>query len=321
MTIAIIGSGAMGSLLGGHLSRSGADVILYDIFQAHVDTVNNDGLVIECADGVARTADAQYEGGAPLTVRPRATIDPAACAGADVFVFFVKSTATKAAAEQFSSLAGSDAIAVTMQNGLGNGDVLAEFFGSDRVAAGVTSQGATFLGPGRIRHAGTGPTHLCMASGENAKLEPFVAALQAAGFDADIEPDIGNLIWSKLVINVGINALTALTSMENGRLAAYPGTDELLELLVGEAVAVAEARGVELTYDDPVAVVREVAQKTATNRSSMLQDFDRKRRSEIDVINGAVVEAGRKLGIPTPYNRAVTLLVRTMDQVHGEEAM
>ncbi len=308
MKVAIIGSGAMGSLLGGNLARAGNDVLLYDIYAEHVNAINAGGLVVESTNGE------------PVTMHPRATSIAGECADADFLIFFVKSTVTRAAAEEFSSIAGPDAVAVTLQNGLGNGEVLAEFFGADRVAAGVTSQGATFLGPGRIRHAGTGPTYLCMASGGNDRLEPLVRALESSGFETHIEPDIDNLIWSKLVINVGINALTALTGLQNGRLASFPGTNELMELLVDEAVAVARARGVQLTYDDPVAVVRDVAQKTATNRSSMLQDFDRKRRSEIDVINGAVVAAGRKLGIPTPYNRAMVLLVRTMDRVHQEAA-
>lgn len=305
MNVAVIGSGAMGSLLGGHLSRAGHEVVLYDVFAEHVEAINRDGLSIETPEGEK------------ITVHPCATTDPAATAASEVFVVFVKSNATRAVAEQFAALAPENAIAVTMQNGLGNAEILAEHFGADRAAAGVTSQGATFLGLGRIRHAGRGASHLCMRGGDNARLEPFCAALSAAGIEAHIEPDIDNLIWSKLVINVGINALTALTGLENGKLNAHRDLRELMKALVNEAMAVAAALGVEVSHADPVETVMQVAEKTGTNRSSMLQDFDRGRPSEIDVINGAIVREGARVGVPTPANLAVTQLVRALDEVHA----
>jgi 2-dehydropantoate 2-reductase len=147
-------------------------------------------------------------------VRLKATVVPADLADADAALIFVKSSATAAAARQFAALAKAGAIAVTLQNGLGNEQILREAFGAERTAAGVTSQGATFLGPGRVRHAGTGPTHLCMS--DNAKLSPLVEALSKAGFETHLEKSIDSLVWSKLVINVGINALTALTGLPNG---------------------------------------------------------------------------------------------------------
>ncbi len=307
MKVCIVGAGAMGSLFGGRLAYAGIDVTLYDIFAEHVDAINREGLSIIGLEGAVET------------IRPAATGDIRETAGADAYIFFVKSNATARAASAIALEAPEGALAVTLQNGLGNGDILAAEFGSDRTVVGVTSQGATFLGPGRIRHGGTGPTHLATISGRNDILAPLVKALGRAGIETHVEPNIDDLIWSKLVINVGINALTALTGFINGQLAAYGGTKELMELLVDEAVAVAKARGVTLAYEDPVARVLEVAHKTAQNRSSMLQDVDRGRPTEIDVINGAIVAEGRRLAVPTPYNRAVTLLVRTLDQKRSRE--
>jgi 2-dehydropantoate 2-reductase len=226
---------------------------------------------------------------------------------------FVKSAATEAVAARFAKLASPQAVAVTVQNGLGNEGILKSHFGPERTAAGVTAQGATFVGPGHVRHAGRGPTHLCMSDRRNERLAPLVEALDRAGLDTQIEDDIDNLIWSKLVINVGINALTALVGVHNGQLLDSEHTLALMADLVAEAVAVARALGVTLTYEDPLARVREVAEKTGKNRSSMLQDFDNRRATEIDFINGAVVREAEALGIPAPVNQAVTRLVKAVE--------
>ena len=278
MTIAIIGSGAMGSLFGGRLSLAGYDVVLYDVYREHVDAVCSAGLSIEDAAT-----------GAVTIAKPRASIDPVAASSADALIIFVKSTTTAAAAAQFAGIASRDAIVLTLQNGLGNEEIIRAHFGAGRTAAGVTSQGATFLGPGRIRHAGRGPTHMSMSDGNNERLAPLAEALAMAGFETHVEKDVAGLIWSKLVINVGINALTAITGQPNGRLLDLEETKALMADLVAEAVAVARGRGVTLTFEDPLATVMDVARKTGANRSSMLQDFDRKRPSEIDVMNGAIV--------------------------------
>ncbi len=308
MKVAIIGSGAMGSLFGGKLSAVGADVVLYDVFKEHVETVNRDGLVIE-----------EAATGELASFRPRASNDSAAVQGADVMIFFVKSTNTAEAARTFAPLAGPATIAVTLQNGLGNDAILRERFGAARTAIGVTSQGATFLGPGRIRHAGNGPTHLGMSDGQNEKLKAFAELLNKAGFETHVDPSVESLAWSKLVINVGINGLTALMGRPNGRLVDLEETRALMSDLVAEVVAVAAAKGIQITHTDPLATVMDVARKTAENRSSMLQDFDRNRETEIEVINGAVVREAAKLGIPVPVNTTIYRLVKALDRFHSEK--
>jgi 2-dehydropantoate 2-reductase len=308
MKTAIIGSGAMGSLYGGFLAKAGNDVVLYDINREHIDAVNSTGLVIE-----------ELATGEKITVRPRATDDPSQVAGADLFVVFVKSTATEAVARDFVAHASAETIVLTLQNGVGNEEIIRNAFGAHRSAAGVTSQGATFVGPGAIRHAGNGPTYLCMSDKNNKRIEPVVAMLNAAGFETHIDENIDNLIWSKLIINVGINALTALCGVQNGRLLDYPELKTLMADLVREGVEVAKAKGITLTQADPLAAVYEVAAKTGKNRSSMLQDFDRKSPSEIDFINNAIVREAEKLRIAVPVNRTVARLVKALDTIHVEE--
>jgi 2-dehydropantoate 2-reductase len=309
MKIGIVGAGAMGSLFGGRLARAGQEVLLYDIYREHVEAMRRDGLVIE-----------DLASGRQDVCHPGATTAAEDLEDVEILIIFVKSAATEAVALQFSGITGGEAIAVTMQNGLGNEGILKEHFGEGRTAAGVTSQGATFLAPGRIRHAGRGPTHLCMSDRNNEKLQGFVDALNAAGLETDLEENIDDLIWSKLIINVGINALTALAGLPNGRLLDFPDTKALMADLVAEAVAVAEKKGVRLTYDDPLQMVCQVAEKTGGNRSSMLQDFDRKRPSEIDFINGAIVREAQALGLQVPVNQALTRLVRVLDALHREKS-
>jgi 2-dehydropantoate 2-reductase len=303
MKIAILGAGAMGSLFGGKLSTAGGcRVLLYDSNQAHVRRIAREGLIIETADGSPG-----------LTVHPEAATSPGEVRGADVMIVFVKANATAEVAARFARLAGPSTLAVTLQNGLGNREILCEHFGEERTAAGVTSEGATFLGPGRIRHAGRGSTHLAMSAGSNDRLKPLLRLLAEAGFETHIEEEVDSLIWSKLIVNVGINALTALLGVPNGGLLDHEPVREMMAELVAEAVAVASARGIRLTFPDPLETVFQVARRTAANRSSMLQDFDRNRPTEIDMINGAVVREADKLGIPVPVNRTVTRLVRALE--------
>jgi len=303
MKISIIGAGAMGSLFGGKLSATGNDVVLYDINKEHVAAINANGLKIETLST-----------GEVSTVNPTASDNPEAVKGSDIFVVFVKSTATDIVASNFKALAGENTIVVTLQNGLGNEDILKKHFGGGNTAAGVTSQGATFAGPGHIRHAGNGPTHLCMSDKNNEKLVPFIEELRKAGFETDAEDNIESLVWSKLVINVGINALTALTGLTNGQLLDYSETKDLMKDLVAEAVTVCDKAGIKLTYDDPLSVVYSVSEKTGLNRSSMLQDFDRGSKTEIDFINNAIVREAEKHGIAVPVNKTVAALIRTIDQ-------
>jgi 2-dehydropantoate 2-reductase len=303
MKISMIGSGAMGSLFGGKLSLAGHEVVLYDIFREHIEKVARDGLAIEDAAT-----------GAVAIAQPRASVDPAAVEGSHVFVFFVKSTATRRAAAQFAAFAEKETIALTLQNGLGNEEIIREVFGPQRTAAGVTSQGATFLGPGRIRHAGKGPTHIAMADGRKERLAALAEALGGAGFETHVENDVAALVWSKLVINVGINALTAITGQPNGKLLESEEAKAVMADLVAEAAAVAKASGIRIAYEDPLATVYEVAARTGANRSSMLQDFDKGRETEIDFMNGAIVREAAAQGLDVPVNLTITRLIKALEK-------
>jgi len=178
----------------------------------------------------------------------------------------------------------------------------------------VTGHGATLLGPGHISHAGKGKTYLGVL---DPSLEERAHEIARVFKDAEIETEVAcNIeehIWDKLFANVGINALTALTDMKNGELIDHPETVRLMEALVSEAVEVARKKGIRIE-GDPVEKVKGVAEATRKNRSSMGQDFDYRRQTEIDAINGALVlEAGR-LGVAVPVNQAITDLVKIIEK-------
>ena len=193
-----------------------------------------------------------------------------------------------------------------------------EVFGKERVYGGVTAEGATLLDYGKIRHAGQGDTVIGPAREPQATLDDIITAFQKADFNAQSADNVDDLIWGKLIVNVGINALTAITRLKNGRLPELAGTRRIMEDVVREAVMVAKAKGVHLPYPDPLDRVIGVCRKTAGNIASMLQDVLNQKRTEVDFINGAIVREGERLGIPTPINQTLTFIVKTIQETYPE---
>jgi 2-dehydropantoate 2-reductase len=232
----------------------------------------------------------------------------------DLLIVLVKAYATGEAIRWAAGAVGPDTLALTLQNGLGNGEALAEAVGPDRVLAGSTARGAVLLAPGQVRRGGSGPTVIApwRPGGPASEQAPLIAALlSGAGFPTEAVADPQPPLWAKLAVNCGINALTAILGVSNGELLERPDACRLLEAAAREAGAVAGAVGIRLK-EDPVARTLAVARATAANRSSMFQDLERGRRTEIDAINGAVSGRGRALGVPTPVNDTLTALVRAL---------
>ncbi|KUO74531.1 MAG: 2-dehydropantoate 2-reductase [Clostridia bacterium BRH_c25] len=301
MKIAIIGSGAMGSLYGGFLSNAGYKVYLLDVWQEHVDRINNNGLIISEQDK-------------DIKAYPKATSKACEIGEVDLAVVFVKSTATSEALNCSKAVIGKNTIVLSLQNGYGNIEEIEKTVERDNIIAGTTAHGATMLGSGHIRHAGHGITHIGAVSGKiSGKVIDTAEALRRAGFDTDLSRDVMKLIWNKLIVNVGINALTAIVNVKNGELALSEETRLLMGEAVSEAVAVAKALGMDFEKTDAINQVIQVAEKTSENLSSMLQDVRKGRRTEIDYINGAIVKEGKKANINTPVNFVLTNLVKAIE--------
>ncbi len=300
MRILICGAGAMGCLFGGYLALAGEEVWLLSHWAEHIARVRRDGLHLYPLAGdrlQIRLPILSYEDPLP--------------GGIDIAFISVKSHATPEAAAQAAQALAPDGVAITMQNGLGNRERLAEVVGTHRALLGVTSHGATLLGPGEVRHAGQGATHIAAEPARAAALH-IAALLTRAGFTSTVEPQIEQVVWRKLLVNVGINALTAILRVRNGALSEHPSGEWLVRAAVEEAAAVARAKQIVIP-EDPATVALAVARATAFNVSSMLADVTRRVPTEIDVINGAIVREGAALDIPTPVNLTLTRLVEMIE--------
>lgn len=299
MKIAIVGAGALGSLFGGLLAKSGEEVHLFDpIAKEHIARIRAEGLVIE-------------EGGKEERVAVRATTSIEEVGEAELVGLFVKAPQTEAALKTARPAIGPSTLVLSLQNGLGLEEVMERYLPRERLLRGVTAQGSTLLGPGRVRHAGRGPTWLGPLGRVNqGRLEAIMAAFNRAGIETHLELDITRLVWKKLLINAGINALTAIFDVPNGRLVEDPELNAIMRGALAEAVEVAKARGLAFRLPEVVAEVEEVCRLTAANLSSMLQDVRRGSETEIDYINGAIVRLGQERGVPTPLNRLLVRLVK-----------
>lgn len=297
-SLLIVGTGALACLFAARLARAGVRVTLLGNWPEGLQALRQYGVRLVEADGRERAF--------PV----RAVANPADCAGAHFALVLVKSWQTERAARQLAQCLALDGLALTLQNGLGNRETLAQTLGAPRVALGVTTTGATLLGPGRVRPGGEGVISL----GTHPRLGPLTALLRRAGFVVESVPGADDLLWSKLVINAAINPLTALLRVPNGELLARTAARTLLAAAAREAAAVATARGLRLSYPDPVAAAEDVARRTAANHSSMLQDVERAAPTEIDAICGAIAQAGEQSGVPTPVNQTLWLLVKALEE-------
>ncbi len=303
MKIAIIGAGALGSLFGGLLAKSGEEVHLFDpIAKEHISRIRAEGLVIEEAGG-----------GKEERIRVKGTTEIAEVGKAELVALFVKAPQTEKALRDALPAIGPATLVLSLQNGLGPEEIMESFLPRERLLRGVTAQGSTLLGPGRVRHAGRGPTWLGpLGGGPDDRLEEVVAAFNRAGIETHIERDITRLLWKKLLVNAGINALTAIFGVKNGELVLDPELNEIMRGALAEAVEVANAHGLGFHLPEVVAEVEEVCRLTAENLSSMLQDVRRGSETEIDYINGAIVRAGEECGVPTPLNLLLVRLVKAL---------
>jgi len=297
MRVVVLGAGSLGSLVGGLLATTDADVTLLGRENAHLDAVASDDLRVERPDGTTEMA------------RVDTATDPEVAGDADAVVVCVKSYDTAEAVADVAPHLG-DADVVTLQNGLGNAETIAERVGEERVVVGTTTHGAVLEAPGRVRHAGTGDTTIGRyAGGNDERVREFADLLSAADIETAVTDDPARAVWTKVLVNAGINAATALARVPNGALVDAEAGERVLRRAVGEGVAVARAEGVDVP-DDVVERTREVARDTASNRSSMRQDIESGSRTEIEALNGELARRASEHGVDAPVNETLADLVR-----------
>jgi 2-dehydropantoate 2-reductase len=299
MKIAVVGAGAMGSVYAGLLGDGGNEVWAVDVWAEHVDAIRAGGLVVEGASG-------------NRTVALNATTDPSEVGPCELVVIATKAMDVEAAAASARPLLGPGTVVLPIQNGLGSADRVAAVLGEEPVAIGVAGGfGASLVGPGHVHHNGWELVRLGERSGPATDRIRRVAGIwEDAGFRVQVYDDVGPLVWEKLVCNACFSATCAILEGTIGEVLDDADAWSVASRCARETYDVARARGIALSFDDPVAYTRAYGEPIRGARPSMLLDLLAGRPCEIDVINGAVPPAGREVGVPSPANETVTALVR-----------
>lgn len=288
--VAVIGPGAMGCLFAAKLARSGVRVHIVDHNAQRAELLAKSGIHVEGPDGAV--------------ISERVTVSTTPPQGADLVLVMTKAHATA------SLKLPPDAPVLTLQNGLGNVDTLCAMAGSARILAGTSTEAATLLGPGRVRHAARGRN--VFGSWTSCPSELAYKLLRGAGFTVDLTETPGQIIWEKSVMNAGINPVTALLDVPNGRLLEIPDARRLMRDLVTEATKVAATEG----YRFPRSLVEateELCRQTADNISSMLQDVRNRKKTEIGAISGEILRRAELAALSVPRTRVVFQLVRGLE--------
>lgn len=299
MKIAILGGGgAMGGLFGGYLARAGNAVTLIDVARPAIDAINKDGLRIEEKDGSS------------AVIAVHATHDAASVGPVDLIVNFVKCYHTEVAIRAALPMMGPDTAILSLQNGWGNASRIGAVAGESRVIVGLTYHSGTLLGPGSVKHPGTGLTHLGeMAGGVSDRVEAVAAIFRASGIETVTSARILDEVWKKLALNACTLPTSALLGFFAHELVKFDGTKTLMAAILAEVVAVARANGIALDYDERWSAITGLLTKAVGGKSSMLQDVQACRQTEIEVINGAIVAAGLKAEVSTPVNQAMVSMI------------
>jgi 2-dehydropantoate 2-reductase len=303
MKIAIVGTGAMGSIYAAQFADCGQDVYAVDTWADHVSAINERGLTIDGPTGV-RTV--------PGIRAATALGQLPAC---DLYVIATKGGGVGAAARDIAASMDADSLVLTIQNGLGAGERIAEHMATDNVLLGVADGfGAAMIGPGHAKHNAMKLIRLGeMKGGLTERLERLESAWRAAGFNVESFEDIHQLIWEKFICNVGLSAPCALFDCTIGELLANPESRNISIGCMLEAYHLGLKEGVSFSFDDPVAYLETFVSAMPNANPSLQQDYRAKRRSEIDAINGMVPVVGLRHDFPTPYNETVTALIRAQE--------
>lgn len=279
----------MGCLFAARLEQGGVETTLVDHHEDRAKRLAKTGLKVESDDG---------------TVTAKPVVTTTAPEDQDLILLLTKSAATASVQLPIG------VPVLTLQNGLGNVETLCEMVGSSCVLAGTTSEASTLLDEGRIRHAASGVT--VVGAWTSCSTDSAIAALTAAGFEVERTDSPGQALWEKTVVSAGVNTLTALLDVPNGRIIELKEARFLMRELVVEAAKVAAIEGYRFDHS-LVEYAETVCRDTATNISSMLQDVRAGRKTEIEAISGEILRRGELASLPTPRTRTIYQLIRSIE--------
>jgi 2-dehydropantoate 2-reductase len=307
MRVLVIGAGAMGSIFGAAFARAGCSVVFHDTRADVVATIRDRGLRLSGVLGDS-------------VVRHEAVDDPGRVGSADMVLVEVDSGSTAAAARIAAAALDGGGLALTLQNGIGNWEALADVLGEERVLAGSTYNSGAALGAGDVLHSNLGHTELGEIDGRVSNRAQRIAdLLTRGGLPTSVSQNIVAVVWSKFVHNCAINPVSAITGLRAGEIARDPAAARLLDLVLDEVLAVVAAAEVTLPEPDPRGHIHDHCWERY-NRPSMLQHVEAGRGTEIDALNGALVARGRALGVPVPVNEAIALAIKGREAANAARA-
>jgi 2-dehydropantoate 2-reductase len=302
MRVVVVGAGAMGSLYGGQLKESGQDVVLVDIWAQHVETINNVGLRIE-KDQAVRLIPVPACFASEITEKP------------DLIILFTKTFHSEEAIKSILQAVKDETLVLTLQNGLGNVELLQQYFAADKVILGSTNFPSDLVGPGHIKTHGAGETRImALGSCDAQRLETIRIALDRAGFQCSIVKDIFPLIWEKVAFNAAMNSLTSITKLTVGRLGSTAEGRDLAYQVAGEVLSVAEKKGLVVNRERVRNMLDDAFVDHYEHMPSMLQDMLAGKKTEIEAINGAVLREAAAAGVAVPATEVLYKIIKLLEE-------
>ena len=297
MNIIIFGAGAIGSLIGVTLSKN-ADVTLIGR-KEHVERIKIDGLEVSGKTKIKKKINAEISV-ENITKKP------------DILILTVKSYDTESAIQQAKKIIKSDTVVLSIQNGLHNIDKIKKYLSNKQIIAGITTHGATYIGPGKIDHTGVGLTIIGGLDKETTCINEICDLFNKSGIETQISNNIIKEVWIKAIVNSSINPITTLFQCKNGYLLENPVLENLIEKITEESTSIALSQGLKITNDSMISRTKEVIRKTKENYSSMLQSYKNGKRTEIDSINGKFVEIGKKNNVEPFLNEILVYSIKSI---------
>ncbi|HZY95322.1 MAG TPA: 2-dehydropantoate 2-reductase [Candidatus Bathyarchaeia archaeon] len=298
MRIAIIGPGALGCLFGIRLNKTGHDIILVHHRKRSVRRIKASGVRLKNLSGRIEKANLKIQGTLHRSDR------------VDLVIVTVKAYDTETVARSLKGSLGPLGLVLTLQNGLNNLETLSRYIPAKAIVGGSTTEGAYLIGEGYAQHTGRGTTWLGqIVPAKSANIYHLKKVFQGAGFSTRVTRNVKGVLWSKAIVNSAINPLTALTRLRNGELVKVPGLLAITIKVVEEGQQVCSLLGIKTTRPGPGQLLEKILSSTALNKSSMLQDVEKGKRSEILQLNGMIAKFGKSRNLDTPYNTLLTNLV------------
>ncbi len=297
----------MGCLIGGYLARAGEEVWLLSRTEDHIGALARDGLRLTYRDTTQ-------------SIPIKATSRPAEAGTCDVLLVMTKYRHTREALENACRTIDDETVVVTLQNGIGNVEIINDFVEPERILFGVTGLGAIKTGPGAITATVVDgvETYAWSAAGDpSPPMSAFVGALVRSGFDVRLSPDVRERVWQKLCVNASFSALCAIARLSVGDMLQVPGSKDLIRTMVLEIAAVGEREGVAINGEVAFENVWDLAERSPAHVPSFLMDVLNERKTEVDCLNGAVVAKAREHGFEVPVNEAVARLVTIIENTYG----